>query len=155
MGKFSNSVLFLVSVIIFFACSGKNAQSYEEKILAKVTNVDVLGEEGGYNITVEISSPDKGCEQYADWWEIITEDGKLIYRRIIENPHPDEQPFETSGAVDIKSTAVVIVRTHMSKGGYGTVAFKGSIKTGFQEVRLEQSFAEELEKQAPLPPNCP
>ena len=112
-------------------------------------------EEGNYTFSVEIRSPDLGCNQYADWWEVISEDGTLIYRRILAHSHVNEQPFTRSGgSVNITENQIVYVRAHMNNKGYGTVVFKGSIAGDFSENSLEASFASELASQEPLPGNC-
>ncbi|MBW1298363.1 hypothetical protein [Aquimarina litoralis] len=122
---------------------------------ADITNVSVAGEEGNYTFSVEIESPDLGCNQYADWWEVISEDGTLIYRRILAHSHVNEQPFTRSGgSVNITENQIVYVRAHMNNKGYGTVVFKGSIANGFSKDILEISFASELASQEPLPGNC-
>ena len=104
---------------------------------------------------MEIRSPDTGCEQYADWWEVITEDGELIYRRILTHSHVNEQPFTRSGGpVAISADAVVIVRPHMFPNGYGDTALRGSVTGGFEEISLDVDFASELENIDPLPNGC-
>ena len=122
---------------------------------AKVVSVTTSGEVGNYTFSVGISSPDKGCEQYANWWEVISEDGEiLIYRRILGHSHVNEQPFVRSGAVTISDTQVVIIRAHMNTSGYGTTVFKGSVSTGFTEFITTENFASNLSTKAPLPSNC-
>lgn len=39
----------------------------------------------------------------------------------------------------------------MSTGGYGRMAFKGSVRTGFKQAMPEAEFATGLAIQAPLP----
>jgi hypothetical protein len=124
-------------------------------IFADVHSVAVSGGEGAYQFSVEIRSPDTGCEQYADWWEVISQDGELIYRRILAHSHVTEQPFTRSGGpAAISPDEVVIVRAHMNNGGYGGIAFQGSVETGFEAIQLESDFAEGLEKADPLPSGC-
>jgi len=104
---------------------------------------------------VGISSPDTGCEQFADWWEIITENGTLLSRRILLHSHVNEQPFTRSnGGVTITSDQIVIIRAHMNTLGYGTEVFKGSITSGFSATTISGDFASELATQAPLPSGC-
>jgi hypothetical protein len=123
--------------------------------LADVISVEVSGTENDYRFAVEIRSPDTGCEQYADWWEAVTEDGELIYRRILAHSHVNEQPFTRSGGpAAISADTIVIVRAHMHPDGYGGAAFKGSVQAGFEEIQLEADFAPELEFTDPLPDGC-
>ncbi|MEM8527639.1 MAG: hypothetical protein AAGG68_23560 [Bacteroidota bacterium] len=127
----------------------------EEPALAKVLSVAVSGEENAYRFNVEVESPDLGCDQYADWWEVITEEGELVYRRILAHSHVNEQPFKRSGSpVKITADQVVFVRAHMNNSGYGKDIVKGSVASGFERSLLVTDFAKELETQEPLPKNC-
>jgi hypothetical protein len=128
--------------------SGMNAQ-------ADVIAVQAGGQPGAYQFNVGIRSPDKGCAQYADWWEVVSEDGKLLYRRVLLHSHVDEQPFTRSGGpVPIQADTLVWVRAHMNTSGYGGAALKGSVKTGFKPAVPDAGFAAGLAKQAPLPEGC-
>ncbi len=122
---------------------------------ADVIGVQVSGAPGAYQFNVTIKSPDTGCAQYADWWEVVSEDGRLLYRRVLLHSHVDEQPFARSGGpVPVKPDTVVWVRSHMNTGGYGGVVFKGSVKTGFAKAEPPANFAAGLAKQVPLPEGC-
>jgi len=124
-------------------------------ISADVIAVQVSGQPGAYQFSVGIRSPDKGCSQYADWWEVVSTDGKLLYRRVLLHSHVGEQPFTRSGGpVSIQPESVVWVRAHMNTGGYGGAAFKGSVKTGFANAEPPVNFAPALAKQPPLPDGC-
>jgi len=123
--------------------------------LADVLSVQVSGDAGAYMLSVEISSPDTGCEQYADWWEVIDEDGYLIYRRILAHSHVGEQPFTRSGGpVPIEAETVVWIRAHMNPGGYGSSVLQGSVQNGFFPAVLSPDFAADLEESPPLPESC-
>ena len=122
---------------------------------ASIVSVSVSGNEGNYTFNVGISSPDTGCKQYANWWEVISEDGKLIKRRILGHSHVNEQPFVRSDSgIQIKNNQIVIVRGHMNTSGYGTIVFKGSVKTGFSKTTLDKKFASNLSTVTPLPTSC-
>lgn len=123
---------------------------------ADVLNVKITGNADNYTFSVTLKSPDTGCEQYANWWEVISPDGKLIYRRILGHSHVNEQPFTRSGGpVRISDDQEVIIRAHMNNTGYGGKALKGSIKSGFKPVELDRDFAIDLETEEPQPSDCP
>jgi len=125
------------------------------RALADVTKVQVSGSPGGYYFSVTIRSPDKGCAQYADWWEVLGTDGKLLYRRVLLHSHTNEQPFERSGGpVPIQAETGAWVRAHMNTSGYGGAALKGSVKSGFTAATLPPGFAADAATQAPLPDGC-
>lgn len=123
--------------------------------VADVMSVAVTGEAGNYMFAVTISSDDTGCEQYADWWEVVdTQTGNLLYRRVLAHSHTNEQPFTRSGGpVAIESTQDVLVRAHM--GGlqkhYAGQSLGGSVDAGFQPVI---DSLPSLETVAPLPKGC-
>lgn len=122
---------------------------------AEVLEVKVSGEAGAYNFSVTVSSPDEGCSQYADWWEVISQDGELLYRRILLHSHVNEQPFTRSGGpVPIEADTIVLVRAHMNSGGYGNQGMEGSFAGGFEQVELSPDFAAGLEVTPPLPQGC-
>lgn len=128
----------------------QNAKQY-----ADIVSVEVSGSENNYNFSVGISSPDRGCEQYANWWEVVSLDGALIYRRILGHSHVNEQPFVRSGGqVEISTDQVVLIRGHMNNAGYGGLMFKGSVEKGFKQVDADNTFALDLETTAPLPKGC-
>lgn len=122
---------------------------------ARVSKVEVTGEPNNYTFAVTVSSPDTGCDRYADWWEIITPSGELLYRRVLLHSHVDEQPFtRTGGTVAVQPQQKVIVRVHMNPDGYSPLALQGKVKDGFSEITLSNDFASSLAYAKPLPTNC-
>ena len=125
-------------------------------------------------IVVEIFSLDRGCQHYADWWEVLDADtGELLYRHLIPTPHVDQQPFTlTSAHLSVSPDQPLIIRAHMNVGigettdeldefgnpiepnGYTTQAMQGTLKQGFRPVRLSDRFAAWVEQQAPQPEAC-
>ena len=109
----------------------------------------------------ELTQADR-ANQYADWWEVLSEDGELLHRQVFEKSHEDEQTFENSNEkpLAIQPDQVVIIRAHMKedeytdKGGYTDQAQRGSIKKGFKSMRLSENFAAGLAKADPQPPVC-
>lgn len=123
--------------------------------LAHVTQVRASGQGGALQFSVTIRSEETGCEQYANWWEVLSEDGELLYRRILAHSHPSEQPFTRSGGpVPVQADTRVIVRAHMHPGGYGGQAMAGNQATGFSQVELAPNFAAGLAQSQPLPSGC-
>jgi len=122
---------------------------------AVISNVQISGTENNYSFNVTIKSPDLGCEQYADWWEVFDQDGNLIYRRILGHSHVSEQPFTRSGGpIKISKDQFVYVRAHMNPLGYGTYVFSGTVEDGLKAETIEKSTASDLENTDPLPSGC-
>lgn len=122
---------------------------------ASVTAVEVTGSAGAYTFGATVRSDETGCDQYADWWEVVTPDGQLVYRRILNHSHPDEQPFlRTGGPVDVQPDEELVVRAHLHPTGFGAQAMRGTAGGGFAATELASDFAAELATAAPLPESC-
>ncbi len=122
---------------------------------ADVQMVSVSGGPGSYSFSVTVRSPDTGCERYADWWEVLSSEGQLIYRRVLLHSHAGEQPFKRSGGpVNVRPEKTIIVRAHMNDTGYGGVALRGSVVAGFTPTALPPAFAGDVEEQQPKPQGC-
>lgn len=122
---------------------------------AAVTELEVSGDSRDFSFAVTVTSPDLGCSQYADWWEVIRPDGSLVYRRILTHSHVDEQPFTRSGGpVAISADEEVIVRVHMNNLNYSEQVYTGSVSQGFSAATLDAAFAQTLEFVEPLPDGC-
>lgn len=152
--------LFITSIFLL-ACGGDIDSSDTENnaISANVTAVTVEGNENNYTFNVTLKSDETGCDQYADWWEILSEDGKLIYRRVLGHSHPSEQPFTRSNnsitdPIEIMEDNIVYIRAHMNPNGYSGDIFKGSVRNGFIKVDNTLEFSSEIEYEQPLPTGC-
>ncbi|MEM7773376.1 MAG: hypothetical protein AAF327_23080, partial [Cyanobacteria bacterium P01_A01_bin.37] len=141
---------------------------------AVVLAVEPKEEAGSSIIEVTIHSPDPSCDQYVDWWEILSEDGKtLIYQsEFLSSTHADEQPFvASSSAIQVQPDQVVLIRAHqhttelepydpntgrqLPKSGYDVEqAMKGSIAKGFKVVRISENFGNSLAQENPQPLTC-
>ncbi|HJN73035.1 MAG TPA: hypothetical protein QGF58_03780 [Myxococcota bacterium] len=139
-------------LLLITACSSPSAP---EEPLADVLEVQASGEPGAYELSVTVRSPDSGCERYADWWEVVGEDGELLYRRVLLHSHVEEQPFTRSGGpVPGSADQQLWVRAHMAPGGYGGQALFGSFGEGFTVTPTPSGFAAGLETTDPLPEGC-
>ena len=158
-------ILFLALTIILSGCSIMNdsqvpqsktvSATTENSSTAQVLKVEATGEPNNYTFAVTVASPDTGCERYADWWEVITPEGELLYRRVLLHSHVTEQPFRRQGGiVKIQPQQKVIVRVHMFPDDYSSIAQEGTGKSGFTTVTLPSKFADSLASVEPLPKNC-
>ena len=166
-------ILFLCISIIFSACNANNTSTNNsadtsalesssgiepKEILissANIRDIRVSGAEGSYTFSVKVESYDKGCEYFANWWEVLREDGSLVYRRILFHSHVSEQPFTRSGgSVNIKEDEVVYIRAHMNHNGYGPNQFVGSVAKGFSEVAVNKVIESSIELQEPQEQGC-
>ncbi|HTQ08324.1 MAG TPA: hypothetical protein VMI54_30930 [Polyangiaceae bacterium] len=133
---------------------------------ANVTAVAADGTDGDYTFNVTVESADIDCSQYADWWEVLGEDGSLIYRRILEHSHTDangtsdpDAPGNTftrsGGPVPVASSDVVLVRAHMSVGGYNGEVMRGTVDGGFTNAPdIDADFAAGVANEDPQPDGC-
>ena len=74
-----------------------------------------------YTITVTVEHGDDGWDHYADAWEVLGPDGKILAKRVLTHPHVNEQPFTRSKS-GIKIPAgieTVTIRAHDLLDGYG------------------------------------
>jgi hypothetical protein len=128
----------------------------EAPVLADVVDVRSSGSAGALTVSVTVRSPDTGCDRYADWWEIVTADGQLVHRRILNHSHVDEQPFTRSseGPVDLDLDEPVVVRAHLHPDGYGGIQFRGTFADGLASDGADATFAADLEGSQPLPDDC-
>ena len=154
-----NIQLILLSILSFISCNNTDTMETEINTAAnesaKIIAVECTGQANNYTLSVTIESPDTGCDQYADWWEVFTADNTLIYRRILAHSHVDEQPFTRSGGiVDVGPDEFIYVRAHMNNLGYGTQVFSGNVRDGLVLDSLATSYASEIETQEPLPDDC-
>jgi hypothetical protein len=73
-----------------------------------------------WRFDVTVKSNDRGWDYYADAFEVLTPDGRLLGRRILVHPHETEQPFtrELSGVKIPPEIKTVVVRARHKPRGY-------------------------------------
>ncbi len=77
--------------------------------------------DGSWRFQVTLKHTDEGWEHYADRWEILDENGKILATRVLAHPHVNEQPF-TRGLSSVKipaDTRSLTIRGHDKVHGYG------------------------------------
>jgi len=81
---------------------------------------------GTYSISASIYHKDDGWSHYADKFDVLSPNGKVIATRVLYHPHVDEQPFTRSIAdvqVPIGVTELTI-RAHCLVHGDGKRIFQ-------------------------------
>lgn len=81
----------LVGAVLGVAAIGNTAMAGE----ADVTAVSVRAG-STYSFSVTVRHADEGWDHYADRWEVLSLDGKVLATRVLAHPHVDEQPFTRS-----------------------------------------------------------
>ena len=81
--------------------------------------VQCLGSSCTFNVTVRHA--DTGWQHYANQWDVLTEQGKLLGSRVLHHPHVKEQPFTRSlSGVNVPAEVKrVVIRARDSKHGFG------------------------------------
>jgi hypothetical protein len=95
--------------------------------LAFSSEVDVVAasakpnSDGSWRFQVTLKHTDEGWDHYADRWEILDQDGKILATRVLAHPHVNEQPFTRSlSSVRIPgNTSSVTIRGHDKLHGRG------------------------------------
>ena len=79
------------------------------------------GKDGTWSFSVTVKHDDEGWDHYADRWEVLDPDGKILGTRVLYHPHVGEQPFTRSlSGVEIpEGVKEVVVRARDSVHGYG------------------------------------
>ena len=69
---------------------------------------------------VTLEHGDEGWHHYADRWDVVTLDNKLLKSRVLHHPHENEQPFtrSLSGVLIPPETKQVKIRARDSRHGY-------------------------------------
>lgn len=89
---------------------------------ADVIKADAQREGSGrWRFDVTVRYADSGWDHYADKWDVVGPDGRVIATRTLLHPHENEQPFtrSLSGVVIPDAVSAVTIRAHDSVHGYG------------------------------------
>jgi hypothetical protein len=81
---------------------------------------------GVYSFSVTLKHNDTGWKHYADAWEVVGPDGKVLGVRTLHHPHENEQPF-TRGLSGVKIPAginKVVIRAHDKVHGTSPNTYK-------------------------------
>ncbi len=102
---------------IFFASASSMALAGG----ADVIDVKITKQGQSFNFDVTLKHADTGWKHYANKWDIVGPDGKVLGTRVLYHPHVEEQPFtrSLSGVKIPASVSQVTVRGYDSKHGLG------------------------------------
>lgn len=81
---------------------------------------------GIWRISATVRHGDEGWDHYANNFEVLSSDGKILGVRTLAHPHVNEQPFTRSlGNVAIPAgTEFVVIRARDSVHEYGGAVFR-------------------------------
>lgn len=101
---------------------------------ARAGKADVVGvtvtkaADGTFTFDVMVKHADTGWKHYANKWEVVGPDDRVLGRRVLFHPHEDEQPFtrSLSGVKIPAGISEVTIRAFDSKhdGGGKTMTVK-------------------------------
>lgn len=76
--------------------------------------------DGSYNFDVTVKSNDRGWDYFADAFEVLTLDGKVLGTRVLLHPHETEQPFtrDLYGVKIPQGVERVVIRARHKPKGY-------------------------------------
>jgi hypothetical protein len=107
-----------LTVTLFFLTFAVVSYAGEADVIG--VEVKKIGE-NTYQFTVTVSHTDEGWEHYADKWDVVAPDGRILGTRTLLHPHVNEQPFtrSLSGIKIPTGITEVTIRAHDSVHEYG------------------------------------
>ncbi len=87
----------------------------------EIVNVEVVCS-SSCTFSVTLKHGDEGWDHYANQWDVMTMDGRLLKSRVLYHPHVDEQPFtrSLSGVKIPVGTSRVKIRAKDLEHGYSS-----------------------------------
>lgn len=78
-----------------------------------------------FRIDATVLHEDSGWDHYADRWDVLAADGRVLGSRELAHPHENEQPFTRSLTLSLpEGTSVVMLQAHDSVHGLGGKIFE-------------------------------
>ena len=108
----SKPLLAIVLLIMAGTVSAGEADVVDGKITA-------LGD-GRFRIDATVLHEDAGWDHYADRWDVLAADGRILGTRELAHPHENEQPFTRFLTLTLpEGISVVMLRANDSVHGLG------------------------------------
>ena len=117
------NILTLFAVMLFMSTAVWAGEADVVEVDIKQTGAEI------YYFKVTVRHADEGWDHYANKWDVVAPDGKVLGTRTLYHPHVDEQPF-TRSLSDVKipaSITEVTVRAHDSVHEYGGKTVKVAV----------------------------
>ncbi len=75
---------------------------------------------GQWSVDVTLRHTDTGWEHYADNWQVVDAEGRVLGDRVLYHPHVNEQPFtrSLSGVKIPAGVTTVFITAHDKKHGW-------------------------------------
>jgi hypothetical protein len=85
--------------------------------------------DGRFDFDVTIRSRDTGWNRYADRFEVLSPEGRVLGTRVLLHPHEDEQPFtrDLTGIAIPVGIRRVTVRAHMKGVGHDGMTMEADL----------------------------
>ena len=108
-------IIWILACTFFIGATAYAGEADIVEVKVRMTGSDT------FSFDVTVRHADEGWKHYADKWDVVAPDGKVLGTRILYHPHVDEQPFTRSlSGVKISDTIKeVTVRGHDSVHKYG------------------------------------
>ena len=86
----------------------------------EIVQVELRQQSQDWRASVTLEHADTGWDHYADGWQVVTPDGKVLGHRTLHHPHVNEQPFTRSlSGINIpQGLNQVIVEAHDKVHGW-------------------------------------
>lgn len=101
-------MFFALTLVMLISSPIQGARAGSTSVLDATATANA---DGTYSFSATLAHKDEGWSHYANKWEVVTPDGRVIGTRTLFHPHVDEQPFTRSLArveVPIGITEVII-----------------------------------------------
>ncbi len=89
--------------------------------------ISALGD-NRYRIDATVLHADDGWDHYANRWDVLDTDGKVLGTRVLGHPHDNEQPFTRSLTITLPpGTTLIRLQANDSVHGLGGKLFELSV----------------------------
>ena len=116
---------FQIKFILIILALGPSAAVEADQAHVQRAEAFALGQ-NSYRLRVTVRHTDEGWKHYADRWEVVSLQGKVLATRVLHHPHDNEQPFtrELSPVQIPQGERWVVIRAHDKVHDYSGAEIK-------------------------------